>query len=179
MVLVEVMDERGPIELEHGVVEPAFEAFFRREYRSVLGLAFVLCGNRWAAEELTMEAFEKALRDWRRVSRLDSPAAWVRKVVSNGSVSRFRTMAAERRAKSRMIVDERTQPLDEISHPEVWEAVRRLPRRQAQAVALFHVDGYRRREIAQVLGISEESVKTHLERGRRRLTEELAEDGED
>lgn len=40
-------------------------------------------------------------------------------------------------------------------------------------VALFYLDGYQRWEIAEVLGISEESVKTHLERGRSRLREEL------
>ena len=50
-----------------------FEGFFRREYRSVLGLAFVLCGDRAVAEELTMEGFEAALRDWSRVSQLESP----------------------------------------------------------------------------------------------------------
>jgi len=168
------MDDEQPIEVAAPAggrreADLSFEGFFRREYRQVLGLAFVLSGSRWAAEELTMEAFEAALTNWTRVSQFDSPGAWVRKVVSNASVSRFRRQAAERRARARMTGDARLSQLDSSGDPDVWEAVRGLSRRQSQVVALFYVDGYQRREIAEVLGISEEAVKTHLERGRSRL----------
>jgi RNA polymerase sigma-70 factor (ECF subfamily) len=176
-------DDQQPIEVAAPAVGRhdgalSFEGFFRREYRQVLGLAFVLSGSRWVAEELTMEAFEAAMADWPRVSQLDSPGAWVRKVVSNASASRFRRQAAERRAKARMTGDARLWQLDGLGDPGVWESVRDLPRRQAQVVALFYEDGYQPREIAQVLGISEESVKTHLERGRSRLREVLGDDDE-
>lgn len=154
-----------------------FEDFFRREYRSVLGLALVLCGNRAVAEELTMDGFEAALRNWHTVSNLDSPGAWVRKVVSNASVSRHRRLAAEARARLRLSGDSAESVVDAGGDAVVWEAVRRLPRRQAQTVALFYVEGYNRREIAELLGISEESVKTHLDRARQRLERELG-DGE-
>ena len=153
----------------------SFTEFFRGEYRQVVGLAYVLCGSRWAAEELTMEAFEAALKDWDRVSSLDAPGAWVRRVVSNASVSRYRRLRAERSARSRLESFERLEPLDRTPDNELWDAVRRLPRRQAQVVALFYVDGYQRVEIAHILGIADESVKTHLDRARRRLGEELGE----
>lgn len=173
-----VMDDDQQIEVAAPVhsrhqADLSFDGFFRREYRQVLGLAFVLSGSRWAAEELTMDAFEAALTNWSQVSQLDSPGAWVRKVVSNASVSRFRRQAAERRAKARMTGDARLWQLESSGDPDVWEAVRGLSRRQAQVVALFYVDGYQRREIAGVLGISEEAVKTHLERGRSRLRRAL------
>lgn len=155
-----------------------FEGFFRREYRSVLGLALVLCGNRAVAEELTMDGFEAALRHWQTVSTLDSPGAWVRKVVSNASVSRYRRLAAEARARLRLSGEGGEVVVDLAGNAFVWEAVRRLPRRQAQSVALFYVGGYSRLEIAQMLGISEESVKTHLDRARRRLGQELGDGSE-
>lgn len=149
-----------------------FEEFFRREYRPVLGLAVVLCGSHAAAEELTMDAFEAALRSWDRVGRFDSPGAWVRKVVANSSVSRFRRVSAETRVRLRL--SGRVEPSTlGTTRIEVWEAVRRLPRRQAQAVALFYLEGYGRAEVARILEISEESVKTHLERARRQLEQEL------
>ena len=68
--------------------------------------------------------------------------------------------------------------LEATDNAYLWEAVRRLPRRQAQTVALFYLEGYSRREIAAVLAISEESVKTHLDRARRRLEKELRDHGE-
>ncbi|HSM43629.1 MAG TPA: sigma-70 family RNA polymerase sigma factor [Acidimicrobiia bacterium] len=153
--------------------QEAFETFFRREYRSVLGLAVVLCGHGAVAEELTMDGFEAALRNWATVSTLDNPGAWVRKVVSNASVSRYRRLAADARARLR-ISGGSLGTVDLGEHADVWEAVTRLPRRQAQTVALFYFEGYSRREIAVLLGISEESVKTHLERARRTLERELS-----
>lgn len=150
-----------------------FETFFRREYRSVLGLAVVLCGHRAVAEELTMDAFEAAFKNWTMVSGLDDPGAWVRKVVSNASVSRFRRLAADARARLRMSGVSSVDTADLGEHAAVWQAVRRLPRRQAQTVALFYFEGYSRREIAELLGISDESVKTHLDRARRTLEQEL------
>lgn len=79
-----------------------FEAFFRREYRSVLGLAIALNRDRWATEDVTQEAFTAAQRRWSQVGALDRPGAWVRRVVANRSVSRWRRVAAEARALRRM-----------------------------------------------------------------------------
>jgi RNA polymerase sigma-70 factor (ECF subfamily) len=168
-------DGFGDVERDTPVVaaRESFEGFFRREYRQVLGLAIVLCRNRAVAEELTMEAFEAALREWPKVSNLEAPGAWVRRVVSNSSVSWYRRLSAEGRALIRLSGDQPRHSADAQSSASVWSAVRHLPRRQAQVIALFYVAGYGRRQIAEMLGISEESVKTHLERGRRRLKKEL------
>jgi RNA polymerase sigma-70 factor (ECF subfamily) len=130
-----------------------FEVFLRREYRSVLGLAIVLCRNRAVAEELTMEAFEAALREWPKVSSLDLPGAWVRRVVSNSAMSSYRRLSAEGRALVRLSGDRTDASPDPHASASVWTAVRGLPRRQAQVIALFYVGGYGRREIAETLGI--------------------------
>ncbi len=164
---VEEMDENQGV---HSL-EGSFDAFFRSEYRQVLGLAYVLAGSWPAAEELTMDAFERALRHWPNVAAMDSPGAWVRKLVSNAAVSRFRRLGAERRAHARLPASETTDMDSDSS--EVWDAVRRLPVRQAQAIALFYVGGYTRKEIADLLGVSDESIKTHLDRARKRLEQEL------
>ena len=47
-----------------------------------------------------------------------------------------------------------------------WSEVRRLPRRQAQCLALFYMYGCSVTDTAQVLGCAEGTVKTHLARGR-------------
>ncbi len=159
-----------------------FEGFYELHYRPVLALAVVLSGNRQVAEEVTQEAFLAAYRDWGRVGKLEHAPAWVRRVVANKAASRFRRVAAESRALVRLGKDDSVggDPLDAVLADQVWEAVRRLPRRQAQVVALTYLDGLSRREVAQVLGCSEETVKTHLERGRARLARVLSDaDNED
>lgn len=152
----------------------SFEGFFRREYRPVLGLAIVLTGSSSIAEDLAQDAFLAALRQWDRVAGMENPEAWVRRVVANRSVSRFRRVAAETRAVLRVgrsYDDE--QELDVEACLDVWVEVRRLPRRQAQVIALTYANGLSRKEVADVLGCSLETVKTHLYRGRRALSRRL------
>jgi RNA polymerase sigma factor (sigma-70 family) len=152
----------------------AFEAFYRREFRSVLGLAVVLTGSRSAGEDITQDAFTVTYREWERVGGLDNPGAWVRKVVANRSVSAFRRSVAEARALLRF---KRQDPEEAaVDGLEVWDEVRKLPRRQAQVVALTYLNDLPRRDVAAVLGCSEETVKTHLERAKRTLAETLGQE---
>ena len=153
----------------------SFDVFFRREYRAVLGLSVVLTRNRFVAEELAQDAFLATFRHWERVGRLDNPGAWVRRVVANRSVSTFRRSAAEAKALLRLNSHAHRAGATELEDGmDVWREVRRLPRRQAQVVALTYFADLPRREVAEILGCSEETVKTHLERARRTLAGRLA-----
>jgi RNA polymerase sigma-70 factor (sigma-E family) len=155
----------------------SFEAFYVRELKAVVGLAYVLSGSGRAAEDLAQSAFLVAYRNWDRVGAYDDPGAWVRKLVSNGSVSRFRRLAAETRALLRLGGGESYAVVD--PDPEsvaVWEEVRRLPTRQAQVIALRYYDQRSNAETAEILGCSVTTVKTHLQRARETLARRLGEE---
>jgi len=146
---------------------------YRREYRSVVALAYGLSGSRSAAEELAQEAFLEAHRAWDRVGAYDDPGAWVRRVVANRSVSRVRRSVAEVRAITR-IAGRRELPAElPESDAEFWRAVRRLPDRQAQVIALRYLEDRSIADIGDVLGISPDTVKVHLHRGRKALADAL------
>lgn len=152
----------------------SFDSFYRREVRSVVGLAYVLSGSGSAAEDLAQEAFVAAYRQWDRIAGFDDPGAWVRRVVANRSVSAYRRRISELKAVLRLgspRVFEVTEFPSESAH--VWKEVRRLPKRQAQAVVLRHVDGRSIGEIAVILECSENTVKTHLRRAKEKLTDRL------
>lgn len=176
------MAEDGPVVTGghrfSGSIE-SFEAFYQREYRSVLGLASVLSGNVSLAEDLTQEAFVATMRQWDRVGQMENPGAWVRKVVANGSVSRFRRAMVEFRAAAGMgdLERDRSALAGEVAI-DIWSEIRRLPRRQAQVVALTYLLDLTRREVGETLGCSEETVKTHLERARKQLTDRLSSYGD-
>jgi RNA polymerase sigma-70 factor (ECF subfamily) len=153
----------------------SFETFFRREFRAVLGLAVVLSGSVSVAEEITQEAFLATFRAWERVSVFENPEAWVRRIVANRSVSRFRRRVVEARALLRL--SPRGVDLDGLAVEvslDVWQAVRQLPHRQAQVIALTYLLDLPRRGVAEVLDCSEETVKTHLDRARQTLAVLLA-----
>lgn len=147
-----------------------FSVFYRREYAGVTTLTMVLTRSPAAAEDLSQDAFLRAHRDWDRVGRYEHPGAWVRRVATNLALSRFRRLRAEARALLRLAGIERSGELDSEA-TEFWGEVRRLPRRQAQVVALHYVEDRSVDDIADTLGITAASVKTHLQRARRTLAE--------
>lgn len=152
----------------------SFSEFYVRQWQPVVGLGYVLTGNRWVAEELAQEAFLAASGQWDRVSAMENPGGWVRRVVANRAVSWFRRRGAERRALARvgnLGVDRDLGVHAEIA--EVWAAVRKLPRRQAQVIALVYFDGMRLGEASELMGCSRETARTHLKRGRRTLAARL------
>lgn len=151
----------------------AFEDFYRINIAPVTGLALVLSGSRSAAEELAQEAFLAALIRWDRIGRYEDPSSWVRRVVANAATSRFRRLRAEARALLRL---DRREYLVEEGDPDadrLWEAVRHLPTRQAQVLALHYLDDRTVSEVARILDLAEPTVKTHLQRGRSTLAERL------
>ena len=152
----------------------AFEEFYLKEYASVMGLAYALSGSRWAAEDLAQEAFLAAHRNWSRVAGYEQPGAWVRRVVTNLSVSAFRRRAAEAHALARVILRQAaTVPELSADDGEFWRAVRSLPRRQAQVVALHYLEDRAIAEVAAILDMASGTVKKHLHDGRRTLARRL------
>lgn len=161
-------------------IEPVetFEAFYVRELPRLVAFAAVLSGSA-AAEDVAQEAMLAACRQWDTVSRLDLPAAWVRRVCANRAVSTVRRRAVEARALLRLgMARERPTPMAE-EHERFWAEVRRLPRRQAQAVALHYIYDMSVADVATTLGCSEGSVKVHLSRGRTALAQRLARSDEE
>jgi RNA polymerase sigma-70 factor (ECF subfamily) len=115
-----------------------FEAFYEREYHRVVGFAYAVAGSWEAAEDATQEAFLRAHRQWERVGRYDQPGAWVRRVAANLAVSAFRRRLAEARALVRLAARRQPDPPLRSEVLDFWRAVRSLPSRQRQAVALFY-----------------------------------------
>ncbi|MCI0426203.1 MAG: SigE family RNA polymerase sigma factor [Actinobacteria bacterium] len=171
-------DPPGPTDVPLVARVETFEAFYRREYRQVLGLAAVLCGDLTTAEDLTQDAFASTMQAWHRVASMDNPGAWVRRIVANRSISRFRRGLVELKALTRMGAPATVGlSLSSEIALDVWREVRRLPKRQAQVVALTYLSDLSRLEVAETLGCSEETVKTHLDRARQRLAVTLSEYG--
>lgn len=152
----------------------SFEDFYMREYLPVVGLAYALSGSRWGAEDLAQEAFLAAHRDWHRISTYERPGAWVRRVVANLSVSGFRRRVAETKALARVaLLRGEAVPDLAAADPEFWAAVRELPRRQAQVVALHYLEDRSVADVAGILDMTPGTVKRHLYDARQTLARRL------
>lgn len=164
----------------------AFDALYRDEWSGLVALGWSLTGSWARAEELTQDAFADAYRRWDEVGGLDRPGAWVRRAVINRTTSDRRRRGVESRGLARWtsrsapdtdaVGADRTgdQATDRVGDPEFWAAVRALPARQAECVALHYLEDRSVADIALVLGCKESTVKVHLHRGRTALAARLA-----
>ena len=151
----------------------SFDDFYRDEMGKVLAVTMALTKRLGEAEDCAQEAFLRAYRDWDRVGRMEWPGAWTRRTALNLAVSRWRRMSAEARAFVRL--GDRTEHHDDTTDPEFWAAVRRLPERQAQVVALTYVEDLDANQVGHVLGLAPGTVRVHLTRARRALADVLGE----
>jgi RNA polymerase sigma-70 factor (ECF subfamily) len=152
----------------------SFDVFYAREFDRVVAVTLALAGNRATAEDLAQDAFLAAYRQWDRISRYDRPEMWVRRAAANRAVSLVRRSLTTAKAlllmRGRVVLESpQLSPESEL----LWAEVRRLPRRQSQAVALFYADDLPLVEIAEVLGCSTGTVKSHLRRARSTLARKL------
>ena len=152
----------------------AFDRFYAREFPKMVSVAYALSGSRMAAEDLAQEAMVVAYRRWPEVGVLERPGGWVRRVVLNLAASGYQRRKAEARAVLRL-APLRGEPPAVLSTEagEFWHAVRRLPKRQAQAVALHYLEDASVAEIAAIMDCAENTVKVHLHRGRQALAARL------
>jgi len=164
----------APNETEVVVGLEPFESFYRREFSSLVGLAYALSGSRMAAEDLAQEALMVVHGRWDEVEQMEKPDAWVRRVLSNMAVSSFRKRQSELKAITRL-AGWRQQSIAEMEPEDAkfWATVRKLPAQQAKAIALHYVDDLPVSEIAEVLDCSPSTAKVHLFRGRQALAKKL------
>ena len=151
---------------------PEYTWFFRSQYPMVLRTVYLILGDRGRAEEVTQEAFIQLLTHWRKVSRYERPEAWVRRVAIRLAV---RTV---RRERLRTVL-EREAPRREDGASfdvDLADALRNLPVKQRACVLLFYYEDRPIAEIVDILGISDGTVKVHLHRARKRLSEVLREE---
>jgi RNA polymerase sigma-70 factor, ECF subfamily len=173
-VLVRRSAAAGDRESPTARLSEPFEIFYRREYRAVVALAYALSGRKGVAEDLAQDALLATHQRWATVCQYENPGGYVRHVVANMACSYRRRVVVEGRAITRLA--SRARPaVDALDPPdaEFWRAVRALPRRQAQVLALYYLEDRSADEIASILRCSDATVRVHLHRGRSALAGRL------
>lgn len=153
----------------------SIEDLFRSDYARLVALARLLLDRQVDAEEVVQEAFARVLSA-RRPPASAAVAAYVERAVVNLCRDGLRRRAVIRRVRMAPVSDARAAEVVALGSAEqrrLVEAVRALPARQRECVALRHLLGRSTRETAAVLGITEGSVKTHLSRGMAALETQL------
>jgi RNA polymerase sigma-70 factor (sigma-E family) len=149
---------------------------YREHALGLTRLAYVMLGNRAAAEDVVHEAFLGLHRRWQQLSQPQKPLPYLRSSVLNGCRSVHRAAARPLRATHEPpAASAESIVLTEEEHRQVMVAVRRLPRRQREVVVLRYYLGLSDTEIAGDMGISPGTVRSAAHRALGALGVELKE----
>jgi RNA polymerase sigma-70 factor (sigma-E family) len=157
----------GADEADEGAGEGLI-ALYREHYPSLVRLASLLLHDVGAAEDVTQDAFAKVHIAWGRIREPEKALAYVRSAVLNGARSRMRHLHVVDRHRPEPRRDTQSAEAGALAgeeHRAMIAALRALPVRQRECLALRYYLGLSEAEIADTLGISAGSVKTHTHRG--------------
>ena len=151
-------------------------ALFAAEATRLVSLARFFVDDRTAAEDLVQEAFIRLSRSAHRIRDPERAAAYLRSIVINLARDHNRRGLVSLRHRPPAVLDEpsaeETAAARE-SRSEVVQALRQLPHRQRDCLVLRYYLDLPVDQIATTLGISPNSVKTHVQRGMRTLASTL------
>jgi RNA polymerase sigma factor (sigma-70 family) len=139
-----------------------FPALHRRAY----GVAYRLLGLTGPAEDIAQETLARAYARWARIG--DDPTGWCVTVAFNLTMDQLRTAERDRRRHRQLIaIGGPTSAADPYvaERLDLYAALRALPRRQRQIVALRWIGDLSEAQTAQALVISLGSLKSQASRG--------------
>jgi RNA polymerase sigma-70 factor (ECF subfamily) len=143
-------------------------ACVRAQYQRLVGVVSVVTGSHHLAEEAVQEAFARAWERARKGYQFDHLAGWVATVALNQARSGRRRAASEQAARARLTPVTGTAPDPDVALV-VRDVLAGLPARQRDAVVLFYLFDLDVATTAQLLKVSDGTVKSALSRAREKL----------
>ena len=152
--------------------DAAVEQLYAAHYRQLVRLSVLLVRDQGTAEEVVQDSFVAMHGRWRSLSDPDKGLAYLRQTVVNRSRSVLRRRGVERKYLSiapgsdvRDLPGVDDNALASERRAKVLDALRQLPQRQREVLALRYYLDLDEADIAFTLGISRGAVKSHASRG--------------
>jgi RNA polymerase sigma-70 factor (ECF subfamily) len=129
----------------------------------LLRTAYLLTGDRALAEDLLQESYFAAYRSRDRVRDLGSLEGYVRTTMVRTYVSWRRRRSSGELPMSEL-PDRVEAPMEPSAHDPLWRLLRALPAKQRAVVVLAYYEDLSEAQIAEAMGCSTGTVKSHRAR---------------
>lgn len=147
-----------------------FEQFVADRLDRLLRYATALTCDPYLAQDVVQEVLVRAPARWARIGVMQAPESYLRKMVTNEYLSWRRRRAARTVAATHATLDTLGTPsgdhADSYAERDAMRArIATLPRKQRAAILLRFYSDCTDAEIAEVLGCSAGTVRSHISRG--------------
>ena len=161
----------------------AFDTLFDRHYASVYNFARMMLGNSGGPEDVLQEVFLAVARSAKEYAPRGRFRPWLMRIVRNRCLNRLESLRVRRQTLGEGPLHAAEPPSAE-PHPDqqaeadeqeaiVRAAIAELPERQREAIALYAFEQMKYREIAEILEMPTNTVKTLIHRARASLARTL------
>lgn len=152
--------------------EREFREYVRARQSALFRTALLLTGHRQDAEDLLQTAFAKLATRWNGIREVDSPDAYVRKILYHLQVTRWRRLRHRREQSTASVPDvaAAADPAgDSALRLAVAHALRQLTAKQRAVIVLRFYEDLPEAEVAAIMGCSVGTVRSQTHRTLARL----------
>lgn len=140
-------------------------------------VAYRIVCNEDDASDVLQEAFISAFRNLERYRADATFGAWIKRIVVNKSINALQRRKFESIPEDdRWDVAEEESPIeygDGLTVERVKKCIEQLPDGYRSVLTLYLLEGYDHQEIGEIMGISESTSKSQLNRAKSKLRELL------
>ena len=145
--------------------------------RAMYNVGYRITGNEADAEDVLQESFISAFRNLDNYRGEATFGSWIKKIVVNKAINQLKKRKMELMPED----EEFDVPAEELgeeympglSVDKVRRAIDQLPDGYRSVLSLYLLEGYDHQEIGEIMGISESTSKSQLNRAKNKLKELL------
>ena len=150
---------------------------YQRYYGRMLGICMRYTNHREEATDVLNRAFFKVFQSIKKYKSSGALGGWIAKIVFHTAIDDVRS-----KTKYREVMDFNTEKettidaeaIEQLYAEDLYKIIQQLPENTRAVFSLYVVDGYKHREIAEILNISINTSKWHLAQGKQLLQKKVA-----
>lgn len=143
----------------------------------MLGLLIRYAKSKMEAEDMLQEGFIRVFKNLEKFRYEGSLEGWVRRIMVNTAINYYKSNLKHNQTQdfesfsysNQLSVD----AVDTLSHKQLIRLIQTLPQGYRLVFNLYVIEGYSHKQIAEELGISENTSKSQLSRARRVLQKKI------
>ena len=160
--------------------EKALDELYKQFSSKLFGICLRYAKNKMEAEDLLHDGFIRVLDNLKHFRFEGAFEGWLRRIMVNTSINYYNKKGRhseeidmENLSENMVFNDD---ILSQISTKELLSIIQKMPKGYRMVFNLFAIEGYKHREIAEIMNISESTSKTQFAKARKYLRVKILED---